>query len=289
MGFFHRYLLPALLVACLFFCACAAPAQETGAPASESANNPAGPAPAPSPTSSTGNPVWLFYQDFYSAAQEPLDGLHAALAQSTAPEAIDGELLLSALEERLTEGMVSFGLLMSSEDGSSFGPGYASNVEGAALGSGTILPKAGQAALSFAYTDGFTLTGSLTPYRLRYTRHAPGQAAPAAAKPQEADPEAAASEETVPAEATPSRGDLVYSMLLLHAPQGWAAVLDLGGGPAYALRFSGEELGLYAIGYTAPQGNVSAPLITYENCVEGARQSWLYTGGNLSINSQESE
>lgn len=243
----RRASLLALLAACLFFYGCAAPAQETGAPA-DAAPAPAEPSPAPSPTPRTGNTVWLFYTDFYSVSQDQLDGLHAALAQSSDPAAIDGELILSALEDRLTEGMVSFGLLMQADDD---GQGYASTMEGAALGSGTISGKDGLYDLSFAYTEGgITLSGTLTPYRLRYSRQAPEQEAPA------------------------------YSLLLLRAKEGWAAVLDLGGGPAYALRCGEAELGLYAIAYGASAA--SGP-ITYANCAEGAAQSWLYANGELRM------
>ncbi len=245
-----RASLLALLAACLFFYGCAAPAQETGAPM-DAAPAPAAPSPAPSPTPRMGNPVWLFYEDFYSVSQNRLDGLHVALAQLSGPAAIDGELILCALEERLTEGMVSFGLLMQADDG---GQGYASAVEGAAPGSGVISGKDGIYDLSFAYTEGgVALAGTLTPYRLRYSRHLPEQEAPA------------------------------YSLLLLRAKGGWAAVLDLGGGPAYVLRCGGEELGLYAIAYGA--FSATGP-ITYTNCAEGAAQSWLYANGELHIQGQ---
>ncbi len=250
LRFPRRASLLALLVVCLFFYGCAAaPAQETGA-GGDATPAPAQPSPVPSPTPRTGNPVWLFYDDFYSAAQEQLDGLHAALAQSSDPTAIDGELILSALEERLTEGMISFGLLMHEDDGQ----GYASTVEGAALGSGTINGKNGLYDLAFAYTEGsVTLSGALTPYRLRYSRQVPEQEVPA------------------------------YSLLLLHAKEGWAAVLDLGGGPAYVLRCGEAELGLYAIAYGASAA--SGP-ITYSNCAEGAVQSWVYAKGELTMEGQ---
>ncbi len=246
-----RASLLALLAACLFFYGCAAPVQETGAPP-DAAPAPAQPSPAPSPTPRTGNPVWLFYTDFYSASQDRLDGLHAALAQSTDPTAIDGELILSALEERLTEGMVSFGLLMRADDG---GQGYASSVEGAAPGSGTINGQDGIYDLAFSYAEGgITLSGTLSPYRLRYSRQVPEQEAPA------------------------------YSLLLLRAKEGWAAVLDLGGGPAYVLRCGGNELGLYAIAYGASPA-ASGP-ITYSNCAKGAAQSWVYAEGELTMEGQ---
>ncbi len=241
--------LPALLAACLFFCGCAAPASDPGGSAPGSSAIPA--LAEPSATPASGNPVWLFYQDFYSAAQAPLDGLHNALAQSSQAEALDGELLLSALEDRLTEGMVSFGLLMGAEEGSD---NYASAVGGAANGAGSITREGSECKLSFLYADGAILSGALTPYRLQYSRQ--GQSAS-------------------------------YSLLLLRAPQGWAAVLDLGSGPAYVLRSAAQDIGLYAIAYSAPAESPAptpAPrLITYENCIEGALYSWVYAGGALII------
>lgn len=252
MRLFTRPSLLALLAACLFFCGCS-PTVPTDAPAETAEPLPAPLTPAPTPRS--GNPVWLFYQDFYGNAQEALDGMHAALAASSDPQALDGELLLSALEERLTEGMISFGLLMRADDGSQ---GYASSVEGAALGSGSISTSDGeQYRLSFTYADGVSLTGSLTPSRLLYARQAPEQP---------------------PA----------YSMLLLRASEGWAAVLDLGSGPAYTLRYGAQtgELGLYALSQQEG-GAVSSAALTYDNCTLGALNSWLYQKDGLSMTGQE--
>lgn len=250
---------PVLLAACLFFCGCAAPLSDSRVPASVSGAAEAQPAPESAPTPQSGNPVWLFYRDFYSCAQDLLDEFHGALALADSPEALEGELLLSALEERLTEGMISFGLLMSADTGEPLSGGnYASSVEGAAAGNGSITVKGSGASLSFTYADGAVLLGSLTPYRLRYTRQAPEQA-----------PE--------------------YSLLLLRSPKGWAAMLNPGNGPSYALRSGAEEIGLYALGYFAPQ-EAAAPgpapmLITYDTCAEGAVQSWLYAKGQLSVSS----
>ena len=248
----------ALLMACLFFCGCATLPSSGEVQGSQTEDTNPYTAPPPTPNASVGNPVWLFYQDFYSSVQAPLDELHGALAKSNDPEALNGELLLGALEERLTEGMVTFGLLMSSDSSSS--EVYASYVAGAATGNGTITADGISYDLAFTYTDGTSLKGTLTPYRLRYSRQ---------------EPEKPTS----------------YSMLLLRAHQGWAAVLDLGGGPAYVLRSSGDETGLYAIGYSQPQQSPAptpdSKLITYSTCIEGALQSWVLIDGSLAIASGE--
>ncbi|MEA5060514.1 MAG: hypothetical protein VB049_10865 [Candidatus Pelethousia sp.] len=252
---FPRYTpLLALLAACLFFFGCSTPLPESedGSVAVSYAVADEEPTPAPVPTARSGNPVWLFYQNFYKAAQDQLDGFHEALAQSSAPEALECELLLSALEERLTEGMVSFGLLMSADTDISLSYGdYASSVTGAASGSGTITTgDGGSAMLSFAYLDGDMLAGTLTPYRLRYARHAPDQT-------------------------------VVYTILLLRSKKGWAATLDAEGGPTYVLRCGENQTGFYAIGPSAASAGVSPmptpSVITYDNCVNGATQSWIYS------------
>lgn len=246
-----RALLPALLAACLFFCGCGAlfPQAPVSAPASPAATPQ--PTPAPTPTPRVGNPVWLFYQDFYGAAQELLDGLHAVLAESEALEALEGELLLCALEARLTEGMVSFGLLMSADtEASSLSGNYASSVDGAAPGSGAIAYGGSVAALSFQYTDGTQLTGSLSPYRLRYSRQAPEAEAPA------------------------------YTLLLLRSPKGWAARLETGAGDVSVLQCDGSVLGLYLLSEGAQE---EPSLITYETCAQGALRGWIWDGEALAI------
>lgn len=246
LRFVWRTTIVALLAACLFFYGCTLKTPETIV----SANLDATPAPiaqvTPSPTPRVGNPVWLFYSDFYTVAQEQMDSLHDALAQSEDPSAIDGELLLSALEEHLSEGMVSFGLLMGADDGSA--QVYASDVEGAATGNGTITGKNGQYNLSFTYAqNSATLSGSLSPYRLRYSRQVPEQESP------------------------------TYSLLLLRAKPGWAAVLNLNDGSSYVLRLAKGEVGLYVTSNDTP------PPITFSNCIRGATRSWEYVNGELTM------
>ena len=125
-----RPLLSALLAACLFFCGCSLfQPDQAPTPTPTASVSPAS-LPSPSPTPRIGNPVWIFYQDLYDAIDAPLNQLHEALAATPIQGAdaagdsacLDGELLLSALESRLTEGMMTLGLLLRSDSSSDTDP-----------------------------------------------------------------------------------------------------------------------------------------------------------------------
>ena len=259
---FFRFISLALLISgmCLFFCGCAYLFPAAPSPSPTPAPSTPRPTLSPSPTPRAGNPVWLFYQDFYDAAQQPLDALHASLTQAaSAPEEqaamLEGELLLCALEDRLTEGMMSFGLLLSADSNSTSSSrgSFSSSVSGAATGSGSIAYRGSIAELSFQYEDGASSSGSLSDYRLRYTY------------------ENAASE--------------TYSILLLHAPQGWVAQLTTQEG-AYILRCAGSEIGLYVMPVRSATEEASpAPsaVLNYENCILGYTHCWLLDGSTLSM------
>ena len=197
-----RPLLSALLAACLIFFVAAPFFQPDQAPTpTPTASVSPASLPSPSPTPRIGNPVWIFYQDLYDAIDAPLNQLHEALAATPIQGAdaagdsacLDGELLLSALESRLTEGMMTLGLLLRSDSSSDTDPyaSYSSSVEGAFQGTGSIQYSGSTAALRFQHTDGKQLSGTLTAYRLRYGATLPDAQAP------------------------------VYQILILRAPQGW--------------------------------------------------------------------
>lgn len=259
-----RPLLSALLAACLFFCGCTLiqPAQAPAATAAASAS----PAllPTPSPTPRIGNPVWSFYQDLYDAIDAPLNQLHEALAAASLQGAdgdavsayLEGELLLCALEARMTEGMMTLGLLLRSDSSSDTDPyaSYSSSVEGAFQGSGSIQYSGSTAALAFQHTDGTQLTGSLTAYRLRYATALPDAEAPA------------------------------YQILLLRAPQGWVVRLEESDGQLLALRWDGATLGLYDL-TGAPQAEADdlQGFITFHNATDGYTRCWEYGGEGLCV------
>ena len=103
--------------------------------------------------------------------------MHLSLAAETTQQALEGELLLCALESRMTEGMLSFGLCMRADtDAAGITENYASSVDGAAQGSGSVYQNAeGSFTLSFQYTSGAVLTGRLEADVLAYSRMEDGQ------------------------------------------------------------------------------------------------------------------
>ncbi len=259
-----RPLLLALLAACLFFCGCtlfSLPAQApastpTGASASQTSLS------TPSPTPRMGNPVWIFYQDFYDVVQTPLERLHGALETSPSQTVsvahisgcIEGELLLSALESHITEGMMTLGLLLRSDSSSDTDPyaSYASSVEGAFQGTGSIQYSSGIAMLDFRHTDGVQLTGTLSPYRLRYTH------------------------------ILADSDSIAHQVLLLRSPQGWMVRLEESNGNILVLRWDGETIGLYDLTGSV-QTSQNNGLITFHNAADGYVRCWEYDGSALHM------
>lgn len=257
-----RPLLSALLAACLFFCGCSLfQPDQAPTPTPTASVSPAS-LPSPSPTPRIGNPVWIFYQDLYDAIDAPLNQLHEALAATPIQGAdaagdsacLDGELLLSALESRLTEGMMTLGLLLRSDSSSDTDPyaSYSSSVEGAFQGTGSIQYSGSTAALRFQHTDGKQLSGTLTAYRLRYGATLPDAQAP------------------------------VYQILILRAPQGWVIRLEESDGQILTLRWDGATLGLYDMTGAPPESNAEG-FLTFHNAVDGYTRCWEWGDGALHL------
>lgn len=257
-----RPLLSALLAACLFFCGCSLfQPDQAPTPTPTASVSPAS-LPSPSPTPRIGNPVWIFYQDLYDAIDAPLNQLHEALAATPIQGAdaagdsacLDGELLLSALESRLTEGMMTLGLLLRSDSSSDTDPyaSYSSSVEGAFQGTGSIQYSGSTAALRFQHTDGKQLSGTLTAYRLRYGATLPDAQAP------------------------------VYQILILRAPQGWVIRLEESDGQILTLRWDGVTLGLYDM-TGAPLESNDQGFLTFHNAVDGYARCWEWGDDALRL------
>lgn len=257
-----RPLLSALLAACLFFCGCSLfQPDQAPTPTPTASVSPAS-LPSPSPTPRIGNPVWIFYQDLYDAIDPPLNQLHEALAAGSLQLAdaagvsacLEGELLLSALEARMTEGMMTFGLLLRSDSSSDTDPyaSYSSSVEGAFQGSGSIQYSGSTGALSFLLTDGTQLSGALTAYRLRYAATLPDAESPA------------------------------YQLLLLRAPQGWVVRLEESDGQILTLRWDGVTLGLYDM-TGAPLESNDQGFLNFHNAVDGYARCWEWGDGALRL------
>ena len=257
-----RPLLSALLAACLFFCGCSLFQPDQAPPPTPTASVSPASLPSPSPTPRIGNPVWIFYQDLYDAIDAPLNQLHEALAATPIQGAdaagdsacLDGELLLSALESRLTEGMMTLGLLLRSDSSSDTDPyaSYSSSVEGAFQGTGSIQYSGSTAALRFQHLDGKLLTGVLTDYRLRYAATLPDGQAPA------------------------------YQILVLRAPQGWVVRLEESDGQILTLRWDGVTLGLYDM-TGAPLESNDQGFLTFHNAVDGYARCWEWGDGALRL------
>ncbi|MDR0840276.1 MAG: hypothetical protein LBN26_02670 [Christensenellaceae bacterium] len=163
------------------------------------------PAAVPAADSGLNNPVWQFYSVYYAGTRGPCEELHAALDNDASVAALNGSLALCALESAVSEGMMSLGLLMGTDAGT-----YASDVQGAANGSGSIAAAEddGTQALSFLYEDGTALTGTLNEYQMEYV----------------------------------FTGEPAYTLRLCKAAQGWAARLTYAEGGGYALRTSAQGI-----------------------------------------------
>jgi len=91
------------------------------------------PTPSPSPSSAV-NPVSIYYSEYYETCQPRLDMLSGRLSGDASQAAAESLLYLSAHSHRVSEGLATFGWLLSTDAANSF----ASSVSGAADGSGAI-------------------------------------------------------------------------------------------------------------------------------------------------------
>lgn len=125
--------------------------------------------PAPSATPFAVNPVYAFYAEYHADCAALLDAYAAGLSALQSVDGLSYSLALTEHRALLSEGRITIARLFGSDES-----GYSGALESAASGSGSMYgsPEKGY-TFQFSYTDGNTLSGSLSGTALRFTISSP--------------------------------------------------------------------------------------------------------------------